>query len=422
MRGAKCIVHVYIAQRRHLSRKLVAVFFFTLVEPSVFQQDDLPRRNGDAIDPVAHQRNFESQYFAELARDRRQRKFGSKLAFDRTPKMRCHHDRRASFQRRADRGHRRANARVFGDVARVVLRNVQIGANENATAGQLPVRNQPIKSLDAHEVVKLRRDRRRSRNRSNENAELGIIRTVKPISFSRAEFIAIAIALLILVLQALPDLSALEYRNTNSATEPWRWLTAHFVHVNWQHALINAVALWVVARLFAPDLTPSRQLCALLAAALAISACLALIYPTIEWYRGLSGALHGLFFAGSTLWLIKAKPRALSSAVAAVRAFLRRLDQGCAGATRRRYDTVCGVVGRRGSAASSPRRRSLRHATRTTVCDTRRERARQATARTVVATAKLAMRRRHPMASWLTCRSRSTRPQGWSSHRTSSTC
>ena len=139
--------------------------------------------------------------------------------------------------------------------------------------------------------------------------ELGIIRMVKPISLSRAEVIAITIGLLILVLQALPDIAALEYRNTNPVTEPWRWLTAHLVHVNWQHALINAVALWVVARLFAPDLTPSRQLCALLTAALAISACLALIYPTIAWYRGLSGALHGLFFAGSALWLIKAKPR-----------------------------------------------------------------------------------------------------------------
>ena len=139
--------------------------------------------------------------------------------------------------------------------------------------------------------------------------ELGIIRTVKSISFSRAEVVALAIALLIVGLQALPDLSPLEYRNASSAPEPWRWVTAHLVHVNWQHALINAVALWVVARLFAPDLTASRQLGALLAAALAISASLALFYPTIEWYRGLSGALHGLFFAGATLWLIKAKPR-----------------------------------------------------------------------------------------------------------------
>ena len=141
------------------------------------------------------------------------------------------------------------------------------------------------------------------------NLELGIIRTVKPISFSLAEVIAIAIALLMLVLQALPSVDVLEYQNTASMHEAWRWLTAHFIHVNWQHALINAVALWVVARLFAPDLSPSRQLSTVVSAALAISACLALLYPSIAWYRGLSGALHGLFFAGATIWLIKARPR-----------------------------------------------------------------------------------------------------------------
>ncbi|HVE88748.1 MAG TPA: rhombosortase [Burkholderiaceae bacterium] len=132
---------------------------------------------------------------------------------------------------------------------------------------------------------------------------------MKPISFSRAEIVAIAFGLLMLVLQAIPDLGPLEYRNTNAVAEPWRWLTAHFVHVNWQHALINAVALWVVARLFAPDLNTPRQLWALLAAAVAVSAGLATFYPTIDPYRGLSGALHGLFFAGSALWLIKARPR-----------------------------------------------------------------------------------------------------------------
>ena len=132
---------------------------------------------------------------------------------------------------------------------------------------------------------------------------------MKPISFSRAEVIAVAIALLMLMLQALPNVDPLEYRYAALNDQPWRWLTGHFVHVNWQHALINAVALWVVARLFAPDLNASRQLIALLAAALAISACLAVLYPSIVWYRGLSGALHGLFFAGAAIWLIKARPR-----------------------------------------------------------------------------------------------------------------
>ena len=32
---------------------------------------------------------------------------------------------------------------------------------------------------------------------------------------------------------------------------------------------------------------------------------------TIEWYRGLSGALHGLFFAGAAKWLLAERPRSL---------------------------------------------------------------------------------------------------------------
>ncbi len=123
---------------------------------------------------------------------------------------------------------------------------------------------------------------------------------------------AAAIALAMLLLQELANVAALEYRYAALNDEPWRWLTGHFVHVNWPHALINAGALWVVASLFAQDLNVRRQLAALLVAALAISAGLAWLYPSITWYRGLSGALHGLFFAGATVWLIQARPRRFS--------------------------------------------------------------------------------------------------------------
>jgi len=132
---------------------------------------------------------------------------------------------------------------------------------------------------------------------------------VNSFSFSRAEIIAIAIAVTILILQGLPTTGVLEYRYSEMRTDAWRWISGHFVHVNWQHAFINAVALWVVARLFAPDLSPSRQLMVLASAALVVSAALVLFYPSIVWYRGLSGALHGLFFAGAAMWLIKARPR-----------------------------------------------------------------------------------------------------------------
>lgn len=120
-----------------------------------------------------------------------------------------------------------------------------------------------------------------------------------------------ALALLVLLLQATPVGEVLEYRRSIVATEPWRAFTAHWVHINWAHALINALALLIVARLFAPDLSLRAQLAALVLGALAIGVALPIVWPDVAWYRGLSGALHALFFAGATKWLIEARPRTL---------------------------------------------------------------------------------------------------------------
>ncbi len=194
----------------------------------------------------------------------------------------------------------------------------------------------------------------------------------------------------------------LEYQNTASTREPWRWLTAHFIHVNWQHALINAVALWVVARLFAPDLTSIASTVGTgCGAALAISACLALLYPSIAWYRGLSGALHGLFFAGAAIWLIKARPRRfrqlwLPSALFFGGWIKVALEQPGGATTPYAEWLGAGVV---------PQAHLVGAACGTmlgllfAISDANA--AQQATARTAIATARSAARR-HPMASWTT--------------------
>lgn len=134
---------------------------------------------------------------------------------------------------------------------------------------------------------------------------------MRTVSISLAERCALAVAALALLLEALGVAEALEYRRALLAAEPWRLMTGHIVHVNWVHALVNALALLVVARLFAPDLRARRQPSVLLAAALAISLVLAAVYPGIAWYRGLSGVLHALFFAGSAAWLMRLEPRSL---------------------------------------------------------------------------------------------------------------
>jgi rhomboid family GlyGly-CTERM serine protease len=132
---------------------------------------------------------------------------------------------------------------------------------------------------------------------------------VRALEVSRPERVAIGVALAVLALQAGALGDALEYQRSALAHQPWRALTAHLVHLNWPHALINAAALWLVARLFAPDLGASRQAIVLVASGLAISAALVWLYPTIEWYRGLSGVVHGLFFAGAATWLLSERPR-----------------------------------------------------------------------------------------------------------------
>ena len=77
--------------------------------------------------------------------------------------------------------------------------------------------------------------------------------------------VALAGAVLLLLLQAMPGvLSTLEYRRAMLATEPWRLLTAHLVHINWTHASVNAGAWLVLARLFEPRLDAKRQLLSLL--------------------------------------------------------------------------------------------------------------------------------------------------------------
>lgn len=128
---------------------------------------------------------------------------------------------------------------------------------------------------------------------------------------SRAERFALAGALLLVLVHALvvafaPAGHALEYDRAALASAPWRLFTGHWVHINWPHVLINAAAWFVVARVFAPELTAARQATVVVIASLAISAGLAWRYPEIAWYRGFSGVLHALFFAGAAAWVIEA--------------------------------------------------------------------------------------------------------------------
>jgi len=109
-----------------------------------------------------------------------------------------------------------------------------------------------------------------------------------------------------------------EYRRALAAREPWRLLTGHFVHLGFLHALLNCVALVLVARLFADRLTARGFFGILGIAPILISILFLVAIPDLHWYRGLSGVLHALFFAGCVVWIAATTGRARWLPIAAL--------------------------------------------------------------------------------------------------------
>ena len=80
--------------------------------------------------------------------------------------------------------------------------------------------------------------------------------------------------------------------------EIWRLLTANFVHLGWSHALLNVAGLALIWSLFGQRLSQTGWSIILISSLLGTTLGLLLFNPTLSWYVGLSGALHGLFIAG----------------------------------------------------------------------------------------------------------------------------
>jgi rhomboid family GlyGly-CTERM serine protease len=81
--------------------------------------------------------------------------------------------------------------------------------------------------------------------------------------------------------------------------EWWRLVSAHFVHLDAEHTLLNTLGVVLMWALFARDYTPLRWLAIYLVSSLTISAGLWMLNPEVPWYVGASGALHGAMAAGT---------------------------------------------------------------------------------------------------------------------------
>jgi rhomboid family GlyGly-CTERM serine protease len=106
---------------------------------------------------------------------------------------------------------------------------------------------------------------------------------------------------LFLLLQLGGDatLTALRYdRSALGAGQWWRLASAHVVHLNLRHALLNGLGLVLMWALFVTDYRARQWFLIVLAAAAAIDAGLWFRDTSVLWYVGASGVLHGVMAAG----------------------------------------------------------------------------------------------------------------------------
>ncbi len=88
-----------------------------------------------------------------------------------------------------------------------------------------------------------------------------------------------------------------------AAGEWWRLLSGHWVHLDLEHAALNALGAALMWALFARDYSVREWGAVLLASVICIDAGFWLLDPRLEWYVGSSGVLHGVMAAGTVAHL-----------------------------------------------------------------------------------------------------------------------
>ncbi len=113
---------------------------------------------------------------------------------------------------------------------------------------------------------------------------------------SRPGWIFVAAMLAIMVILQLFDFRDLRYQYDWLAKgEYWRLLSAHWVHVNWRHLMLNAAGLLLCMSIASPRWLIRQWVVYHLILALGISILFYLRNLQLEWYAGYSGVLFGLY-------------------------------------------------------------------------------------------------------------------------------
>jgi rhomboid family GlyGly-CTERM serine protease len=90
-----------------------------------------------------------------------------------------------------------------------------------------------------------------------------------------------------------------------AAGEWWRLVTAHFVHLDAEHAVLNALGLVLMWALFARDYGARAWIAIVVVSIVVIDAGFWFRDQTLQWYVGSSGALHGVMIAGTLAHVLR---------------------------------------------------------------------------------------------------------------------
>ena len=115
--------------------------------------------------------------------------------------------------------------------------------------------------------------------------------------FFRQWWFSVSVMLLICLTTLLPDHIIQQLALIHapiSHGEIWRLVTSQFVHLGFNHTLLNLVGYLIVAASFREDITPREETIALGFSVIGVGLGIYWFNPDIAWYVGLSGAIYGI--------------------------------------------------------------------------------------------------------------------------------
>lgn len=80
--------------------------------------------------------------------------------------------------------------------------------------------------------------------------------------------------------------------------EAWRLLAGHFAHLSWSHLALNSAALLLLWYLIGATHSLRDWVIIILVSITTMDAAFWVLNPSLYWYVGMSGLLHGLLAAG----------------------------------------------------------------------------------------------------------------------------